>query len=127
MEKERIIFLIMIKKKQEALEKKIKKLTNELNKLKEPEFYYNVGDVVMLNENKLLVTVLKKFIKGGRKMYEVSYTHHKNCENYGFTVFEEDLQEKPYDYNAFIFNEYIELLTKYKNLVNALRRGEIEE
>ena len=33
----------MVKKKQEALEKKIKKLTNELNKLKEPEFYYTVG------------------------------------------------------------------------------------
>lgn len=117
----------MIKKKQEALEKKIKKLNDELTKLKEPKFYYAVGQVVMLNENKLLVTVLRKFIKCGRKMYEVAYTHHKNCEDYGFTVFEEDLQEKPYDYNAFIFNEYIELLTKYKNLVNALRRGEIEE
>ena len=117
----------MIKKKQEALEKKIKKLTNELNKLKEPEFYYNVGDVVMLKENKLLVKVLKQFTKGGRKAYIVAYAHHKNCEDYGFTVFEEDLQEKPYDYNSFIFNEYIELLTKYKNLVNALRRGEIEE
>ena len=117
----------MIKKKQEALEKKIKKLTNELNKLKEePEFYYNVGQVIMLKENKLLVKVLNQYIKCGRKMYEVAYNHHKNCENYGFTVFEEDLQEKPYDYNAFIFNEYIELLMKYKKLVNALCRGKEE-
>lgn len=112
----------MVKKKQEALEKKIKKLTNELNKLKEPEFYYTVGQVVMLKENKLLVKVLDQFIKNGRKMYTVAYAHHKNCEDYGFTAFEEDLQEKPYDYNSFIFNEYIELLMKYKNLVNALRR-----
>ena len=117
----------MIKKKQEALEKKIKKLTNELNKLKEPEFYYKIGQVVMLKENKLLVKVLKQFTKGGRKMYIVAYAHHKNCEDYGFSAFEEDLQEKPYDYNSFIFNEYIELLMKYKNLVNAFRRGEIEE
>ena len=115
----------MIKKKQEALEKKIKKLTNELNKLKEeePKFYYIVGQVVMLKENKLLVTVLKKFTSGGRKMYTVAYTHLKNYKDYGFDVFEEDLQEKPYDYNSFIFNEYIELLMKYKNLINDLGRG----
>lgn len=112
----------MIKKKQETLEKKIKELTEELDKLKEHKFYYSVGQVVMLKENKLLVKVLHKFTKGGRKMYEVAYTHHKNCEDYGFYVFEEELQEEPYDYNAVIFNEYIELLMKYKNLVNALRR-----
>ena len=119
----------MIKRKQLALEKKIKKLTNELNKLKEeePKFYYIVGQVVMLNENKLLVKVLKKFTRGGRKMYRVAYTYHENCENYGFNVFEEELQEKPYDYNSIIFNEYVELLTKYKNLVNALHRGKFEE
>ncbi len=112
----------MVKKKQEELEKKIKKLTDELNKLKESEFYYNVGDIVMLKENKLRVKVLSQFIKDGRKTYKVSYAHQKNCEDYGFYAFEEELQEEPYDYSAVIFNEYIELLMKYKNLVNALRR-----
>ena len=79
------------------------------------EYLFKVGDKVVLKENLLIVEIVKL---GKKNEYEVFYPHLK--EKNTFWVKENELQEKPYDYNEKIFMAYIEYRVKYYDLLKRL-------
>ena len=86
----------------------------------EPSF--NLGDVVMFKENALLVEVGKYFVKKNKYYYKVRYSHMYHDSDYGwFDVCEDELEEKPINYESVIFEKYIEYLCKYQSLLNHLK------
>lgn len=83
---------------------------------------YNIGDIVMLKENLLLV----KIIKTNRKNeYGVIYPHLTEPQE--FWVNENELEEKSINYEQKIFEAYIEYRIKYKNLIDRLYSPSIRE
>jgi len=79
------------------------------------EYLFKVGDKVVLKENLLIVEIVKL---GKKNEYEVLYPHLR--EKNTFWVKENELQEKPYDYNEKIFMAYIEYRVKYYDLLKRL-------
>ena len=105
------------------LQKKIEELEEKVKELMEKDFHYKEGDVVMLKDNLLLVQIIKPIKKFGRKYYNVAYNHMKYEKGFeGFLVSEEDLADKPLDYAETIFYGYLELMQKYNNLRDMLRK-----
>lgn len=75
---------------------------------------YNIGDIVMLKENLILVKISK--IK--RSKYCVYYPHLKNPHD--FWIDEDKLQKKPFNYEEKIFEAYIDYRYKYEELCRRL-------
>ena len=68
----------------------------------------------MLKENLILVQIVK--IKNHK--YCVYYPHLENPQN--FWVNEDELEEKPFNYEQKIFEAYLEYRTKYEKLIDRL-------
>lgn len=82
---------------------------------------YNIDDIVMLKENLILV----KITKVNKNKYGVIYPHL--LEPKEFWVKEDELEEKPFDYNRIIFEAYIEYRNKYEKLIDRLYSPSIRE
>lgn len=104
--------------------KKIKKI-----KLEELEPMFKVGERVMLKSNLLIVEIKEITIKRCRYAYKVFYPHlYQNGTYRGFfTVFEDELEEKPIDYDQIIFDAYIEYRRKYEKLLERLRTPSVRQ
>ena len=86
---------------------------------------YKEGDIVILKENLLKVKIVKikePFFSGTR--FLVKYAHlDDDLDNIGcFLVSIRDIEEVPFDYDQKIFDAYVDLLVKYKELLKFLRR-----
>jgi hypothetical protein len=106
----------------ESVQKKIEALEKKVKELKENDFHYEKGEVVMLKDNLLLVEIKKPIKKLGRKYYLVGYNHLHDEDFKGFLVPEEDLADKPFDYAETIFEGYLNLLDKYRRLIKLLKK-----
>ena len=76
---------------------------------------FNIGDRVILKENLIIVEITKT---NKQNEYGVIYPHL--TEPREFWVNEDELEEKPIDYDQKIFNGYIEYYYKYHNLLDRL-------
>ena len=96
--------------------------------MKQTNFKYKTGDRVILKDNLLIVEIISPFFdkKAKKKSYNVKYPHLERCYNV-FTVYEEELEEKPYNYEQLIFNAYVEYLYKYNELLRSLYRPQRED
>lgn len=83
---------------------------------------YNIGDIAMFKKNLLLVKIIKT---NKKNEYCVYYPHLENPHN--FWVKEEELEEKPFNYNEIIFKAYLEYRTKYYNLIDTLYSPSVKE
>lgn len=85
---------------------------------------FKEGDVVMLKENCLLVVIVGISVNKNRYRYVVHYNHIKEKALFGgFSVSEEELQQKPIDYESVLLEKYLEYRIKYEDLLNGLLRG----
>ena len=76
---------------------------------------FNIGDRVILKENLVIVEIVKM---NKKDEYGVIYPHLK--EPHEFWVKEDELEEKPINYDQKIFNAYIEYYYKYNQLLERL-------
>lgn len=83
---------------------------------------YNIGDIVMLKDNLILVKIIKT---NKRNEYGVIYPHL--TESHEFWVNENELEEKPFNYEQKIFKAYIEYRNKYEKLIDRLYSPSIRE
>lgn len=83
---------------------------------------YNIGDIVMLKDNLILVKIIKI---NKKNEYDVIYPHLENPHD--FWVKENELEEKPFNYNQKIFEAYIEYRSKYKELIARLYTPSVRE
>lgn len=84
-------------------------------------YLYKVGDILMLKENLILV----KVVKTKRNKYGVIYPHLTDPKE--FWVNENELEEKPSNYEKKIFEAYIEYRTKYEKLIDRLYSPKFRE
>lgn len=75
---------------------------------------YHINEIVMLKKNLILVQIVK--IKNQK--YCVYYPHLEDPQN--FWVNENELEEKPFNYEQKIFEAYLEYRTKYEKLIDRL-------
>jgi len=102
------------------MKKKLTKITTI-----EPKF--EIGDVVMLKENVLMVEIGDIKIKSHRYLYKVRYAHlYRSCAEEGwFEVFEDELQYKPHNYEELLLDGYITYRYKYETLIRNLEGKEL--
>ncbi len=112
-----------------TLQDKYDKLEKELNKIKEKiqknEPLFKEGQKVMLKENLIIVEIVKRSIEKKKNRYCVIYPHLKGARD--FWVDEEELQERPIDYNQIIYNAYLEYKYKYDDLLRRLYSPNVRE
>ena len=96
--------------------------------MKQINFKYKAGDRVILKQNLLIVEIVKSFFdkREKKKAYSVRYPHLEKSY-YTFAAYEDELEEKPYNYDQLIFNAYIEYLYKYNELLQKLYKPQCED
>lgn len=83
---------------------------------------FKVGDIVMFKENLFMVKIGDVTVKRNKYVYKVRYNHKDyGGPNYGwFEVYEDELEEKPFDYERLLLNAYLEYRCKYEGLLKSL-------
>lgn len=96
--------------------------------MKQINFKYKVGDRVIFKRNLLIVEIERCFFdkREKKKAYSVRYPHLNRSYN-TFAAYEDELEEKPYNYDQLIFNAYIEYRYKYESLLRNLYRPQCED
>lgn len=86
---------------------------------------FKIGDRVMLKENLLIVEIKDILVKKNKYEYKVFYPHLS--DPHIFMCYEDELEEKPIDYNQIIFDAYIEYRCKYEDLLKRLRSPSVRQ
>jgi len=86
---------------------------------------FKIGDRVMLKENLLIVEINDIFCEKNKYKYKVFYPHLVSAHY--FVCYEDELEEKPFDYNQIIFNAYIEYRHKYEDLLERLKAPSVRQ
>ena len=91
---------------------------------------FRVGDRVMLKENLIIVEIYDVSVNKNKYLYTVFYPHLHKVGDIGlgsFMCYEDELEEKPIDYDERIFNAYIEYRRKYEDLLERLRTPSVRK
>jgi len=105
--------------------KKVKVKIKARTVIVEPMF--KIGERVMLKENLLIVEIYDIFVEKNKYKYKVFYPHLINGKDFLFVCYEDELGEKPIDYDQIIFNAYVEYRHKYYELLERLRLPSIRQ